>query len=139
MGTRSLTKIYNGPLEEENEICTMYRQYDGYLEGHGQELVKFLKDFIIVNGFGKTDNKKIANGMNCLSAQIIAFFKKETGGIYLERTGANDMGEEYIYHIFRTDNELYMKVEKTNPDYNKDTQIMGISNWVSYFNDYAKN
>ena len=39
MGTRNLTIIKN---EEGQEILVMYRQYDGFFDGHGQELpVKF--------------------------------------------------------------------------------------------------
>lgn len=40
MGTRSLTVF----IDEHNdkEIVVMYRQMDGYPEGHGQDLVDFL-------------------------------------------------------------------------------------------------
>ena len=38
MGTRSLTFVY----EDNKPIVNMYRQFDGYPEGHGQELADFL-------------------------------------------------------------------------------------------------
>jgi hypothetical protein len=38
MGTRSLTFVY----EENKPVVNMYRQYDGYIEGHGRELAEFL-------------------------------------------------------------------------------------------------
>lgn len=49
MGTRSLTVVLNGKGEE---IITLYRQYDGYPSGHGQELKRFLQDYRICNGIG---------------------------------------------------------------------------------------
>ena len=39
MGTRSLTTFIDDHTEEE--IVVMYRQYDGYPEGHGRDLVNF--------------------------------------------------------------------------------------------------
>ena len=41
MGTRSLTFVYDG----EQPIINMYRQFDGYPSGHGQELAEFLNSF----------------------------------------------------------------------------------------------
>ena len=38
MGTRSLTFVY----EDKTPILNMYRQFDGYPSGHGQELADFL-------------------------------------------------------------------------------------------------
>jgi len=46
MGTRSLTYVYEG----ETPIMCMYRQFDGYLEGHGQELANFLNELTVGNG-----------------------------------------------------------------------------------------
>ena len=98
MGTRSLTVL---EMEDGTEIAVMYRQYDGYPEGHGQELKEFLAGFEIVNGFGCGDDQPIkqANGMDCLAAQIIAHFKTDIGNIYLMPAGTRDAGEEYIYTV----------------------------------------
>lgn len=98
MGTRSLTVILD---EEGQEICVLYRQYDGYPTGHGADLKEFLQGFRIVNGFGPEKREKIANGMGCLAAQLITNFKKETGGFYLYPAGTRDCGEEYIYTIYQ--------------------------------------
>ena len=46
MGTRSLTHF----VEEGETLATIYRQFDGYPEGHGIELLNFLRDMHIVNG-----------------------------------------------------------------------------------------
>ena len=97
MGTRSLTRFIE-PYTEKN-IVTMYRQFDGYPNGHGLELAHFLKDFDIVNGLSRNETKSTANGMGCLSAQVIAHFKTEPGGIYLYGADASNVGEEYVYEI----------------------------------------
>lgn len=103
MGTRSLTYVFDGKRAENPEpLVNLYRQYDGYMEGHGAELAEFLEGFNIVNGLGVNDeNKKIANGMGDLAAQLIAHFKTEAGQFYLQvpRVGI-DCWQEYEYHIF---------------------------------------
>ena len=94
MGTRSLTFVYD---RDEPVVC-MYAQYDGYPSGHGLELANFLLSLTVVNGLGMNDNK-VANGMGCLAAQLIAHFKSEPGGYYLYPMNSRDVGEEYTYHI----------------------------------------
>jgi hypothetical protein len=97
MGTRSLTAILD---EQGNEICVMYRQYDGYPSGHGLELAEFLKPFTIVNGYGMDDKAgQVANGMNDLAAQLVAHFKDGVGNIYLHAAGTRDAWEEYLYTV----------------------------------------
>lgn len=106
MGTRSLTVV----KDEGLEIITLYRQYDGYPSGHGEELVEFLKPFSIVNGLsGKRE--KVANGMGCLAAQIVAHLKTEPGGIYIYPPGSRDCGEEWIYTVYEKDGKLTLKVQ----------------------------
>lgn len=98
MGTRSLTYVY----EDDNEpICCMYRQFDGYPTGHGAELAHFLLPFKIVNGIsGDAGMGKVANGMGCLAAQLVANFKTEVGNIYLHSPVlGRDDGQEYEYHV----------------------------------------
>lgn len=88
VGTRSITVVHD---EDIGKLVAMYRQFDGYPEGHGRELLNFLSEFKIVNGIpleamlkGR-EMLKVANGMGCLAAQIVAHFKDEhgIGGIYL--------------------------------------------------------
>jgi hypothetical protein len=107
MGTRSLTRTWDTWKDEKGKehkarIMTMYRQMDGYPEGHGLELAELLKDMIITNGISFMEGKKTANGMDCLSAQIVAYFKDGPGDIYLVRH-ASGMWEEYIYDVFQND------------------------------------
>ena len=99
MGTRSLTYIKSEYNTDDNIIC-MYRQYDGYPEGHGLDLSAFLNNFRVVNGLGVNIPKKTANGMGCLAAQLVAELKDGPGNIYLYPTDSKDCGEEYIYEIY---------------------------------------
>jgi hypothetical protein len=98
MGTRSLTYVYEG----ETPIMCMYRQFDGYPEGHGQELANFLNELTIGNGIsGKPDLFSFANGMGCLAAQMIVWFKKTPGGFYIHPVDLNqDCWQDYEYHVF---------------------------------------
>lgn len=122
MGTRSLTFVYetykqkNGK-EKHTPIIKLYRQYDGYMEGHGLELAEFLAPFTIVNGLGaKTD--KVANGMGCLAAQMVAHFKDGPGQFYLYPPVLGvDNWQEYEYHVYKD------KVVVTSIGSNNDTTV----------------
>jgi len=97
MGTRSLTHI----IEDKKTLTTIYRQFDGYLSGHGSDLANFLADKKITN---------IANGMGCLSAQLIAHLKTDVGNIYLYPPNTKDCWEEYTYYIYLKANKIKIKV-----------------------------
>jgi hypothetical protein len=98
MGTRSLTYVYEG----ETPIMCMYRQFDGYLSGHGQELANFLNELTFGNGIsGKPELFNFANGMGCLAAQMIVWFKKTPGGFYIHPVDLNqDCWQDYEYHVY---------------------------------------
>ncbi len=95
MGTRCLTVFKDG----EEEIVVMYRQMDGYPDGHGKELADFLKGKTLVNGMRGEPENTIFNGMGCLAAATVAEFKDGPGGIYLHPAGKRDCGENYIYIV----------------------------------------
>ena len=98
MGTRSLTFVYDN---DRQAVINMYRQFDGYPSGHGLELAEFLNSFDeVVNGIPFGDERKLANGMGCLAAQMIANFKTGVGGFYLYPVTAKDCGQEYEYHVY---------------------------------------
>ena len=64
MGTRSLTTFVetykdNSGKKVKNEIVTMYRQYDGYMEGHGKDLADFLAGGKLVNGIGMDEGSQV--------------------------------------------------------------------------------
>jgi hypothetical protein len=122
MGTRSLTFVYDG----KEPMINMYRQYDGYPSGHGNNLAEFLNSFdAIVNGISVGDNRKIANGMGCLAAQLIAHFKIDVGGFYMYPVTAKDCGQEYEYHVYEN------KVVVKNP-----TEVIFSGTWRE-FNEFC--
>lgn len=106
MGTRSLTKIIEKCDDgSKKTITTMYRQYDGYPSGHGIELAEWLSKYTIVNGIRTDETRLIANGMDCLAAQMFAHFKDGPGNIYCMHPDAKNYGEEYIYEILSNNSE----------------------------------
>lgn len=62
MGTRSIAKVFN---EQGDVLLSMYGQYDGYPDGHEQDLIDFLKPIKLVNGIPHPEPENIANG-DCL-------------------------------------------------------------------------
>ena len=115
MGTRSLTRVFRKWEDDFGDkrrepFTTMYRQMDGYLEGHGQDLAEFLSQFTIVNGMRMDETRKIANGIDCLAAQMFAHFKDGPGHIYCMHPSAQDCGEEYIYEIEKDGEDILMTV-----------------------------
>jgi hypothetical protein len=95
MGTRSLTFVY----EENKPVVNMYRQFDGYPSGHGQELADFLLSGELVNGYSETKTLQF-NGMGCLAAQLIVNFKKTVGGFYIYPVESNNCWQDYEYHVY---------------------------------------
>lgn len=108
MGTRSLTFVYDGV----NPVINMYRQYDGYPEGHGAELAEFLNSGKITNGIPVNSDKpvKFFNGVGCLAAQMVSHFKMDAGGIYLYPATALDCGQDFEYHIEVTKDDFHIRI-----------------------------
>ncbi len=97
MRTKSLTVIQE---LSGKEICGLYMRNDGGLAEHGAELKTFLEGFKIVNGIGVVNREKVAFGMGCLAAQIIAHFAREPGSCHLCPPGTSDSNEDYLYTIY---------------------------------------
>lgn len=100
MGTCCLTYLYE-ENEEKPFIC-IYRQYDGYPDGHGLDLAKFINSKTMVNGYNDASTQ--INGMGCLAAQLIVLLKEgktEAGGIYVRAPELDaDCWQDYEYHIW---------------------------------------
>jgi hypothetical protein len=113
MGTRSLTIVRD---EQGNEIVNMYRQFDGCPNGHGSELLERFANTRLTNGFSPTDTDTVANGMECLAAQVVGHFKSQMtpGGIYLYPAGLRDCGEEYIYELYSSKGESTLNLKVTH-------------------------
>ena len=108
MGIRCLTIVeeVRGPRSASSTDSMT-----GYPTGHGAELKSFLVGMRIVNGLRLGDQIRMANGMDCLAAQLIAHFKTEPGGFYLYPAGRRDCGEEYIYTVYTNAGKLMIRVE----------------------------
>lgn len=108
MGTRSITRVFDDNARTR-PVLSLYRQMDGYPSGHGAELKEFLNGFEIINGipmgvYGKAIGElKVANGMSCLAAQVVAHFKTEIGQFYV--TDHED-SQEYVYDIYPIKDEF---------------------------------
>jgi hypothetical protein len=108
MGTRCLTVFKE---ESGTEIAVLYRQMDGYLEGHGEDLQKFLTGKKLVNGFGRNDTKdNCFNGMSCLAASVVAHFKTGLGA-----------SEEFVYTIYPKGSVICLTVQG---GYEKDMSLI---------------
>ena len=132
MGTRSLTKVIQTWEDESgkktsNPITTMYRQYDGYMSGHGVELAEWLSGYTLVNGIPMDKSEPMFNGMDCLAAQMFVHFKasgckddgtptSNAGGIYCMHPDTEDVWEEFVYEISEgEDKQIFITVyEKYN-------------------------
>ena len=110
MGTRSITIVKD---EDNNKIIEMYKQFDGYPEGLGQELADFINSGTMVNGLG--NGRNVFNGISCFAAQLVNHFKEGPGGIYLHSPSSNSFnaksysekyGVDYVYEI---DSKLNLK------------------------------
>jgi len=126
MGTRSLTKVINTWEDEAGKkqrrpITCMYRQFDGYLDGHGHDLAEWLSGYTIVNGIPMDKSEPIFNGMDCLAAQMYVHFKANSckddgtpvsspGGIYCMHPDSEDCWEEYLYEISEGDEGILLTV-----------------------------
>ena len=115
MGTRSTMKFIRKGNNKLTPLVSIYRQYDGYVDGVGHELAKWLLDKNIVNGIPINDNSgRIANGFGCLIAQYIRDFKTEPGNLYI--TDMDDK-EEYNYEVIFDDDKYF------DGEYNVDNLI----------------
>lgn len=92
MGTRSLTHFRQG----DKTLLTLYRQFDGYIEGHGKDLAEALQ--LRHNGFG------------CLVAQVVGKLKGgKAFNVYVFPADSVDCSEEFTYYVesyegFKVDN-----------------------------------
>ena len=115
MGTRSLTKVINTWKDESGKkqrkpITCMYRQYDGYMSGHGVELAEWLSGYTIVNGIPMDKSEPMFNGMDCIAAQMFTHFKDGAGNIYCMHPDAEGCWEEYLYEISEEDKQIHLTV-----------------------------
>ena len=117
MGTRCLTHVKD---KSGQTIITIYRQFDGYVSGHGFEVKDFASGRPIVNGISGSKTECF-NGMNCFAASLLCHLKLggkrniEAGGIYIYPVDSSGLWEDYTYTIYPSDDsdtpDLMCKVE----------------------------
>lgn len=99
MGTRSLIHV----KEDKKTITTIYRQYDGYPSGMGNDIKRILNNgnATILNGFGGGDQVPAQfNGLGCLASYLVGELKeRKIGNVYLYPSNAKNVGEEFTYTI----------------------------------------
>lgn len=101
MGTRCTTVVTqqwdsDGEASGVEHLATIFRHWDGYLDGHGQWLVDFLKDAVVTNG--KINGKKNFNGPGRLASGIVAALVEDGHDPDLMSEGTV-CGQEYEYHV----------------------------------------
>jgi len=128
MGTRSTTIF----MDNDKELVRLYRQFDGYPDGHGVDLARAC-DKTIVNGIGPNmDANTHANGMGCLAAQAICVLKDGTiGNVYIAPLGEDNSWVDYIYWVSGKEGEKPY-IECRHPD---GTHVFGGSPqaWISKY------
>ena len=118
MGTRSKTSFIRKIGDKKECLVSVYQQYDGYIEGVGYDIARYILSKEICNGIklGR-DTSKLANGFDCLIAQFIRDFKTDVGGLYIT---TEDNIQEYNYNVI-FDSDLYFNgdffTDKNTNDY----------------------
>lgn len=103
MGTRSVVLI----MDDNEELCRIYRQFDGYPEGMGLDLAKACNRKLTNGITGRVhprDAKEYitSNGMRELATQVIVALKTASpvGNIYLEvPNGSICEWAEFVYMV----------------------------------------
>jgi len=108
MGTRCLTVMIDDSGDEPKEMGVMYRQFDGYPDGHGVDLHNFLLGFKLYNGYPSNITGKAANGAGCLWAQIISYFKETLSEVQHEGN------VQRAVHLHHEDGEYAERMKKQN-------------------------
>jgi hypothetical protein len=100
MGTRSLTVVQSrwteGEAYETNAV--VYRHWDGYPAGHGQDLAKYLEGVIVVNGKRMNSPESELNGPGRLAAYLVKRLYDDKNEPDL-RGSRVDCGQEFEYVI----------------------------------------
>ena len=127
MGTRSTITFYEKRDDKLIPYVNIYQQYDGYLEGVGEDLCIWLKNKIIVNGFSSNDKRDIANGIGCLIAQYIRDNKDDVGDLYIYPIGKCCEDCDYNYSVIIDESWMTSWYETERKA--EDITTIEVSNW----------
>lgn len=112
MGTRSLVHVKEAGKNSKT-LITIYRQYDGYPTGMGDDIVQILNggDCKLVNGYGADESPAVFNGMGCLAAYLVGALKDgRIGNVYIYPADSVDVNEEYVYTLYVKDGKVFMSI-----------------------------
>lgn len=110
MGTRALIHVKQKGRHSKT-ICTIYTQYDGYPSGIGKNILDFINNRRISNGL----KQDCFNGMEELSAMLVAHLKTDSGTIYLYPADSQGLWEDFTYYLYTSDHDI--EFTETKPVY----------------------
>lgn len=116
MGTRALIHIKEAGLNSTT-LVTIYKHYDGYPLGLGQQIIDILNNGDTTIGNGVFKNEKAGayfNGMGCLAAYVIGALKTQIGDVYIYPLDSKNVSEEFTYTLFRAVGLLMLQVTDVN-------------------------
>ena len=135
MATRALIRVIprqegiaydKGHMYVEESLVNIYNHYDGNPNHLGVKLAKFLLPYKITNGVSSLNVKdftKLANGPECLAAQLVKQLKTGdvcdivVGNVYLYPRKPHKYDAEYIYTLYpKTDEPTYIAIYKNLDD-----------------------
>jgi hypothetical protein len=111
MATRAVVRVLD---DDKKVIVNIYKHWNGYPSGLGAKMADFLTGFTVVQGLGADPAGKVANGMGCLAAQLVAYLKTAPGDVYLiPATPEGARGEDYVYTVGRAETgKLHLTVRE---------------------------
>ena len=82
MGTGSSIKFYSN--DTDHPLVNIFQMFDGYIDGVGYDLARWLCSKIMINGIGERTSQEYCNGVGCLVAQFIKDKKVGVGDLYID-------------------------------------------------------
>ena len=95
----------------DKTIVEIYHHWDGYPEGLGVTLARYLDNMRITNGISsKDDENYLFNGVGCMAASIVAHLKDGPGNVYIEPRNSHAW-IDYEYFIWGdTDKDIWISI-----------------------------
>lgn len=106
MGTRSTITFIGKTGNKETPYVKIYQQYDGYIDGVGHDLARFLVKRRLINGIQNETMEEAANGIGCLIAQYISVNKNNIGDLYIEPLNSNNEWIDYNYKVIINEDKV---------------------------------
>lgn len=97
MSIKSLTVVLD---DDGREICILFRNLDGDLNGHGDYLRRVLRGHVITRTFCVKEHRKAAVSMGQLAVLLIREFRYSIGLLELKPCGTRGLGEEFVYTVY---------------------------------------